>query len=96
MPLLHRGHFEQNLRDGLHKENRDFGELVLSVCGLAARYTDDTRVLSAGTDSKHSLGEITAFTLLPNTHARSMLPFRLGIHCTDSSYARHEPQQCTV
>ncbi|KAE9406990.1 hypothetical protein BT96DRAFT_986942 [Gymnopus androsaceus JB14] len=56
MVLLHRPTFEQGLRDGLHKQDRDFGELVLSVCGLGAWYTDDPRVLADGTDSKHSLG----------------------------------------
>ncbi|KAE9403325.1 hypothetical protein BT96DRAFT_990365 [Gymnopus androsaceus JB14] len=56
MVLLHRPTFEQGLRDGLHEQDRDFGELVLSVCGLGAWYTDDRRVLADGTDSKHSLG----------------------------------------
>ncbi|KAE9408003.1 hypothetical protein BT96DRAFT_1034322, partial [Gymnopus androsaceus JB14] len=55
-PLLHRPTFEQGLRDGLHKKDQDFGELVLSVCGLGARYTNDPRALADGTESKHSLG----------------------------------------
>lgn len=64
VPLLHRGHFGQGLRDGLHKENRDFGELVLSVCGLAARDADDKQTLSPSTKSKHSLGEKLAAIFL--------------------------------
>ncbi|KAE9401037.1 hypothetical protein BT96DRAFT_818451, partial [Gymnopus androsaceus JB14] len=56
MRLLHRAVFEQGLRDGLHKKDRDFGELVLSVCGIGAWRTDDPRAFADGTDSKYSLG----------------------------------------
>ncbi|KAE9401030.1 hypothetical protein BT96DRAFT_800032, partial [Gymnopus androsaceus JB14] len=56
MRLLHQATFEQGLRDGLHKKDRDFGELVLSVCGIGAWRTDDPRALADGTDSKYSLG----------------------------------------
>ncbi|KAJ3853352.1 hypothetical protein EV368DRAFT_39098, partial [Lentinula lateritia] len=43
MPLLHRATFDNGLRNGLHNFDRDFGVLVLSVCALGARYSDDLR-----------------------------------------------------
>ncbi|KAJ3739033.1 fungal-specific transcription factor domain-containing protein [Lentinula detonsa] len=55
MPLLHQATFEDGIRNGLHKLDRDFGELVLSVCALGARYSDDLRVY-AHVETKHSLG----------------------------------------
>ncbi|KAF8823481.1 hypothetical protein HHX47_DHR10000062 [Lentinula edodes] len=55
MPLLHRATFDNGLRNGLHNVDRDFGELVLSVCALGARYSDDLRVY-ADVKTKHSLG----------------------------------------
>ncbi|KAJ3799008.1 fungal-specific transcription factor domain-containing protein, partial [Lentinula aff. detonsa] len=55
MPLLHQATFENGIRNGLHKSDRDFGELVLSVCALGARYSDDLRVY-AHVETKHSLG----------------------------------------
>jgi hypothetical protein len=55
-PLLHRPSFERSLADGLHYRNRDFGNLVLVVCSLAARFTDDPKVLINPTDPPQSAG----------------------------------------
>ncbi|KAF9066459.1 fungal-specific transcription factor domain-containing protein [Rhodocollybia butyracea] len=55
-PFLHRPTFEQSLLNGLHKVDRDFGELVLSVCALGARHTSDPRAFAEGSTSLHSLG----------------------------------------
>ncbi|THU89669.1 hypothetical protein K435DRAFT_760868 [Dendrothele bispora CBS 962.96] len=55
-PLLHRPTFERSLREGLHFRNRDFGNLVLAICALASRFTDDPRVLAVGSNSIHSAG----------------------------------------
>ncbi|KAG7094859.1 hypothetical protein E1B28_005667 [Marasmius oreades] len=46
--MLHRPSFERNVFEGLYIRNRAFGALLLTVCGLAARYSDDPRVLIEG------------------------------------------------
>ncbi|KAJ7141276.1 fungal-specific transcription factor domain-containing protein, partial [Mycena epipterygia] len=54
--LLHRPTFEQNLAASLHFVDRQFGATVLAVCALAARYSDDPRVLLEGTNIQLSAG----------------------------------------
>lgn len=44
MPLLHRPTFEKHIADGMHKMNSTFGAVVLLVCALGSRYSDDPRV----------------------------------------------------
>ncbi|KAJ3836013.1 fungal-specific transcription factor domain-containing protein [Lentinula raphanica] len=48
MPLLHRPTFLQDLASRLHERERAFGELVLSVCALGARFSSDERVFADG------------------------------------------------
>ncbi|THG99015.1 hypothetical protein EW026_g3256 [Hermanssonia centrifuga] len=45
MPLLHRPTFEQHIRQGLHLRDEKFGNVLLLVCALGARFSDDPRVL---------------------------------------------------
>ncbi|KAJ6508989.1 fungal-specific transcription factor domain-containing protein [Mycena sanguinolenta] len=47
-PILHRPSFEQSVAEGLHKTDVAFGGTLLSVLGLASRYSNDPRVLSDG------------------------------------------------
>ncbi|KAJ7661667.1 fungal-specific transcription factor domain-containing protein [Mycena rosella] len=54
--LLHRPTFERGLSAGLHFEDRRFGGTVLAVCALAAKYSDDPRVLLEGTNTQLSAG----------------------------------------
>lgn len=44
-PLLHRPTFERSVREGLHKRDVDFGCVLLLVCALGSRYSDDLRVV---------------------------------------------------
>ena len=44
-PVLHRPTFEQAIQDGLHLRDSGFGAVVLMVCALASRCSDDPRVL---------------------------------------------------
>ncbi|KAF9269375.1 hypothetical protein L218DRAFT_264174 [Marasmius fiardii PR-910] len=46
--MLHRPSFERNVFEELYIRNRAFGILLLTVCGVAARYSDDPRVLIEG------------------------------------------------
>jgi hypothetical protein len=42
--LLHRPTFEKEIAEGLHKRNATFGAVVLVVCAIGSRYSDDPRV----------------------------------------------------
>ncbi|KAJ7144802.1 fungal-specific transcription factor domain-containing protein [Mycena crocata] len=54
--VLHSPSFHKSFTDGLHFDDPDFGAIVLAVCSLASRYSDDPRVFLDGTDSEHSCG----------------------------------------
>ncbi|KAJ7267632.1 fungal-specific transcription factor domain-containing protein [Mycena haematopus] len=56
MGCLHRPTFERSLDSHLHLLDHSFGALVLAVCALASRYSDDPRVIFEGTNSKLSSG----------------------------------------
>ncbi|KAJ6498814.1 fungal-specific transcription factor domain-containing protein [Mycena sanguinolenta] len=53
---LHRPTFDRSLTSNLHLLSSSFGAVVLAVCALASRYSDDPRVIFEGTDSKLSSG----------------------------------------
>ncbi|THU83748.1 hypothetical protein K435DRAFT_423220 [Dendrothele bispora CBS 962.96] len=55
-PLLHKPSFERDLSEGLHHRDEDFGKLVLALCALASRYTDDSRNLPQPHHSSLGLG----------------------------------------
>ncbi|KAJ8522103.1 hypothetical protein ONZ45_g1327 [Pleurotus djamor] len=44
LPLLHRPTFERSMKDGLHLIHDTFGAIVLLVCALGSRQSDDPRV----------------------------------------------------
>ncbi|KAJ7822471.1 fungal-specific transcription factor domain-containing protein [Mycena olivaceomarginata] len=54
--ILHFPTFQQSISDGLHLRDREFGAVVLAVCSLASRNSDDPRVFIEGTNSEHSCG----------------------------------------
>jgi len=54
--LLHRPTFERSIHDHLHLTDHHFGDSVLAVCAVAARYSNDPRTILEGTDSLHSRG----------------------------------------
>ncbi|THV06403.1 hypothetical protein K435DRAFT_816004 [Dendrothele bispora CBS 962.96] len=56
LPLLHRPTFERAVAEKLHETNDMFAAVVLLVCAVASRYTQDRRVLLDGVDSWHSCG----------------------------------------
>ncbi|KAF7353501.1 Zn(2)-C6 fungal-type domain-containing protein [Mycena sanguinolenta] len=43
-PILHRPTFERSIADGLHTHDIIFGSVVLLVCAIASRYSDDVRL----------------------------------------------------
>jgi hypothetical protein len=44
LPLLHRPTFERDIAQGLHRRDATFGAVVLLVCAMGSRYSDDPRV----------------------------------------------------
>jgi hypothetical protein len=54
-PIIHRPTFEKSFYGLLHLSRYDFGCVVLSMCAIGARYSNDPRVL-ADEDSEHQLG----------------------------------------
>ncbi|KAJ7741173.1 fungal-specific transcription factor domain-containing protein [Mycena maculata] len=63
--LLHRPTFEQSLASGRHLTNHQFGFSVLALCAVAAKYSDDPRVVLEGTNSQLSSGWKYFRQLLP-------------------------------
>ncbi|KAI0930965.1 hypothetical protein AcV7_005003 [Taiwanofungus camphoratus] len=55
--LLHRPTLEDGIRNGLHLRDEGFGSVVLLVCAIGSRFTDDPRVYLKGFESEtHSCG----------------------------------------
>jgi hypothetical protein len=54
--ILHFPSFRDSVAKGLHFRDRNFGSVVLAVCALASRYSDDPRVFLDGENSEHSCG----------------------------------------
>lgn len=48
--------FLKSLTEGLHLKDRHFGELVLAVCAVGARFSNDPRNLDDNTTSEQSIG----------------------------------------
>ena len=80
-PVLHRPSFEADVKSGLHLRNREFGSLVLLVCALAARFSNDRRVIVDGEENWHSAGwryftqvrmYSDAFVLTPSSHLHGL------------------------
>ena len=55
-PVLHRPTFGDNLKSDLHHRERNFGCVVLLVCALGSRFSQDRRVLVDGDQTWHSSG----------------------------------------
>lgn len=56
LPILHRPTFERSLADKSHEQNESFGAVVLLMCAIACRYSDDPRVTHPITTSTSNTG----------------------------------------
>ncbi|KAF8643172.1 hypothetical protein AX16_009214 [Volvariella volvacea WC 439] len=56
LPLLHRPTFERLIQEQLHQRHEMFGAVLLLVCAVASRYSDDPRVRLDGEKGFHSNG----------------------------------------
>ncbi|KAF5323161.1 hypothetical protein D9758_016787 [Tetrapyrgos nigripes] len=43
-PLLHQASFERSVAEGLHLRDHQFGALLLAVCSVASKYSDDPEI----------------------------------------------------
>lgn len=50
LPLIHRPTFERNMEANLHLSDETFGSIVLMVCAIGSRFSDDRTVLPPKTD----------------------------------------------
>ncbi|KAJ7661670.1 fungal-specific transcription factor domain-containing protein [Mycena rosella] len=54
--ILHEPTFKRSIATGFHLVHHPFGAVVLAVCALASRYSEDPRVVLEGTNSRLSSG----------------------------------------
>lgn len=51
LPVLHRPSFVRSIEEGLHHVDYNFGAIVLLVCAIGCRYSEDPRVIHEITTS---------------------------------------------
>lgn len=56
IPVLHRPTLEKSIADGFHHHVPGFGEIILLVCAIGARYSNDSRVFLENIGSEFSAG----------------------------------------
>lgn len=49
-PAVHRPSFIKSFAKGLHHQDRYFGGLVLAMCAVGARFSDDPRVFESNSE----------------------------------------------
>ncbi|KAJ7729108.1 fungal-specific transcription factor domain-containing protein [Mycena maculata] len=54
--LFHAPTFRSAVAAGLHLRDRKFGAVVLAICALGSKFSDDSRVFLEGANSEHSAG----------------------------------------
>ena len=57
LPLLHKPTFIGGIREGLHLRDLSFGCIVLLVCAIGARFSDDPRVILEEEKASQSAGD---------------------------------------
>ncbi|KAF8625882.1 hypothetical protein AX15_005149 [Amanita polypyramis BW_CC] len=96
-PLLHRPTFERSVAEGLHLTNHGFGAVLLLVCAVGARYSDDRRVVLDGDDGYHSCGW-KWFEQVQVVRRNLLAPdlYDLQVHCLTVQFLRFSsaPHAC--
>ncbi|KAE9391093.1 hypothetical protein BT96DRAFT_925475 [Gymnopus androsaceus JB14] len=95
IPLMYQTQFERAISDGLHLQDRKFGLVVLGVCAVASKFSDDPRNLVNGTSNEHSLGwrwyEQTSF--LQGSFLEPPSLYDLQSCCLSALYLMGHPSQ---
>ncbi|KAL0573763.1 Gypsy retrotransposon integrase-like protein 1 [Marasmius crinis-equi] len=84
--VLHRPSFEKAVLAGKHLHDECFGPLLLTVCGLGARFSNDPRVFDEGVTSEHNAGwkyirQIRPFTMVAGNSTKPPNVYELGVLC---------------
>ncbi|KAJ7292613.1 hypothetical protein C8J57DRAFT_1266519 [Mycena rebaudengoi] len=94
--LLHAPTFRRAVAGGLHLHNERFGQIVLAVCALGAKYSNDSRVFLDDVHSEHTAGwkwfrQIptfpTSFITTPSLHDLQLLCLQLGVRMAQDAGA---------
>ncbi|KAJ3813080.1 fungal-specific transcription factor domain-containing protein [Lentinula aff. lateritia] len=88
IPLLHRPSFEGAVSEGLHFRDPKFGTVLLGVCAVASRFSEDPRNLAEGAGAKYSLGWPWYKQTLPmrTTFAKAPTLYDLQTCCLSAMY----------
>ena len=89
LPLLHRPSFIRSIEEGLHQVDQNFGAIVLLICAIGCRYTDDPRVTHEMTTSTsctawkffNQMHQLKRIHYLPHSlHEAQLYPVRYPVH----------------
>ncbi|KAJ7146447.1 fungal-specific transcription factor domain-containing protein [Mycena epipterygia] len=98
--ILHFPSFHQSFSDGLHFRDHGFGAIVLVVCSLASRYSDDPRVFLDEANSEHSCGWKWFRQVRPLRASFSPEPslYQLQLVCLSIVYlaSTSTPEECWI
>ncbi|KAJ7631670.1 fungal-specific transcription factor domain-containing protein [Mycena polygramma] len=98
--IFHEITFRAAVASGLHLRDQTFGAVVLVVCAIGAKYSDDPRVFLEGANSEHSAGwkwfrqvrpVPTSFFVSPSLHDLQLICLSI-LYLGGSSM----PEQCYV
>ncbi|KAJ6541639.1 fungal-specific transcription factor domain-containing protein [Mycena capillaripes] len=96
--VLHEIQFRRDVAAGLHLHDRKFGAVVLAVCALGAKYSDDPRVFLEGSNSEHSAGWkwFRQVRPIPSSFFASPSLYEIQIICLSILYlaSASMPEQC--
>ncbi|KAK7464262.1 Gypsy retrotransposon integrase-like protein 1 [Stygiomarasmius scandens] len=87
-PLLHQSTFEKSVSQGLHLRDHEFGSVVIALCSVASRYSDDPRNLPESSSSTLALGW-KWFRQLERTRSSFVDPatlYELQTYCLSSHF----------
>ncbi|KAF5323641.1 hypothetical protein D9758_017083 [Tetrapyrgos nigripes] len=92
-PLLHQASFERSVAEGLHLRDHQFGALLLAVCSMASKYSDDPRNLPKDSSAVLALGwrwfqqlKLTTSTFAEPVSLYELQTYCLQIHFLQTSY----------
>lgn len=95
--IFHATTFRSAVAAGLHLRDQKFGALVLVVCALGAKFSDDPRVFLDDAQSEHSAGWIWFRQVRPVPTSFHVSPslYELQLICVSNVYFR-DPRNSRV
>jgi len=93
-PVLHRPTFEKDVKAELHLRDVDFAGVVLQVCAVGARYSDDERVFLPGPESILSHGHKWQRQVRHFNEMSCKIPSLYQLQALAVSSTRNEREPC--